>query len=114
MPLGIPRTFALACVVQAAGVLASVAWQTEAGIFAAAILVGGTFMGLTALGLIRARALASSDPRRALAWMTASFAIGQIVGPAFAGFVSDRLGSFAVPSVAAGAALLVAAVLAAK
>jgi predicted MFS family arabinose efflux permease len=104
----------VACVIEAAGVLASVAWPSTTGVFVAAILVGGTFMGLTALGLVRARALASGDPRRALALMTGAFGLGQIVGPAFAGIVSDRLGSFTAPSIAAAMALLAAAVLAAK
>jgi predicted MFS family arabinose efflux permease len=111
-PIGIPRAFALACIVEAAGVLASVAWQSTAGVFIAAILVGGTFMALTALGLIRGRELAHGDPRHALALMTSAFGIGQIVGPYFAGIVSDRLGSFTVPSLAAAAALVIAAVLA--
>ena len=83
-----------------------------AGLFLAAVLVGGTFMGLTALGLVWARTLAGRDPRRALALMTGAFGLGQIVGPAFAGVVSDRLGSFMVPSFVAVFALLVAAVLA--
>lgn len=113
-PLGIPKAFALASLVEAAGVLASVAWPSVLGVFVAAILVGGTFMGLTALGLIRARALASGDPRRALAWMTGAFGLGQIIGPAFAGMLSDRLGSFMVPSLAAVAALLISAALAVK
>jgi predicted MFS family arabinose efflux permease len=112
--LGISATFAAACVVEACGVLASVLWPTVIGIFLATILVGGTFMGLTALGLIRARALAAGDPRRALALMTASFGLGQIIGPIFAGALSDRLGSFTVPSVVAAIALLLAAALAAK
>jgi predicted MFS family arabinose efflux permease len=110
--LSIPAAFALACVIEAAGVLASVAWQTASGIFMAAILVGGTFMGITALGLIQARALATGDPRRALALMTGTFGLGQIIGPAFAGIVSDSLGSFTVPSIAAAVALLHAAALA--
>jgi predicted MFS family arabinose efflux permease len=70
-------------------------------------------MGLTALGLVRARALAAGDPRRVLALMTGAFGVGQIVGPSFAGMLSDRLGSFAVQSLAAVAALLIAAILAA-
>jgi predicted MFS family arabinose efflux permease len=111
-PVGAAAAFALACVVEAAGVLASVAWQSPLGIFVAAILVGGTFMALTALGLIRARALTTGDPRRALALTTGAFALGQIIGPAFAGMLSDRLGSFTLPSAAAAAALLVAAILA--
>jgi predicted MFS family arabinose efflux permease len=112
--LGIPRAFAVACVVEAVGVLASVLWPSAAGVIVAAVLVGGTFMGLTALGLIQARVLAAGDPRRALALMTGAFGVGQIVGPAFAGIVADRLGGFAVPSVAAALALLVAAVLVAR
>jgi predicted MFS family arabinose efflux permease len=109
---GIPAAFALACVVEAAGVAASVVWPSEIGIILAAILVGGTFMGLTALGLERARSLASGDPRRVLALMTSAFGLGQIVGPAFAGAVSDWLGGFTAPSMAAMLALVAAAALA--
>jgi predicted MFS family arabinose efflux permease len=111
--IGIPATFAIACIVEAAGVLASVAWPTTLGVFLAAILVGGTFMGLTALGLMGARARAIGDPRRALALMTGAFGVGQIIGPIFAGFASDRLGSFTASSIVAALALLAAALLAA-
>ncbi|HWB52263.1 MAG TPA: YbfB/YjiJ family MFS transporter [Stellaceae bacterium] len=111
---GLPVAFALACVIEAGGVVASVAWPTATGIFVAAVLLGGTFMGLTALGLIWARRLATGDPRRALAMVTGAFGLGQIIGPAFAGIVSDHLGSFLVPSIAAAAALLIAAGLAIK
>ncbi len=86
-------------------------FATEAGIFLSAVLVGGKFMGLTALGLIQAKALASGDPRRTLAYMTGAFGIGQIIGPAFAGVLSDRLGSFTVPSIGAVIALILAAFL---
>jgi predicted MFS family arabinose efflux permease len=110
--LGIQAAFAVACAVEAVGVLASVAWPAATGTVLAAILVGGTFMGLTALGLVRARELATGDPRRVLALMTAAFGLGQIVGPGFAGVVSDRLGGFAVPSMAAVFALLIAGALA--
>ena len=41
--IGIHDAFALACVVEAAGVLASVLWQSLIGVMAAALLVGGTF-----------------------------------------------------------------------
>ena len=109
--VGIQTSFAVACLVEAAGVLASVVWPSTAGVFLAAILVGGTFMGLTALGLVRARGLASGDPHRVLALMTGAFGTGQIVGPAFAGMLYDRLGSLAVPSFTAAGALVLAAVL---
>ncbi len=109
--LGIPRAFALAAVVEAAGVVASSIWQTNAGVLAASLCVGGTFMGLTALGLMRGKELARGDARRVLALMTVAFGIGQIVGPAFAGFAFEYLQSFMVPSLTAASALIVAAAL---
>jgi predicted MFS family arabinose efflux permease len=111
---GIQAAFAIACIVEALGVLASVAWPSVLGVFLAAVLVGGTFMGLTALGLMGARARVVGDPRRGLALMTGAFGLGQIVGPLFAGIASDRLGSFTAPSIVAALALVLAALLAAR
>ena len=111
---GIPNGYALAAVAEAAGVVATVAWPSTTGIFIAAILLGGTFMGLVALGMMRARELATGDPRRAIALLTVIFGIGQIVGPVFAGALYDYFGNLSAASYAAAAALLAAAVLARK
>lgn len=109
--LGVARAFALACIVEAIGVLASVLWMSKAGAIAGAVLLGGTFMGLTALGLVAARALGGGDGRRNLGLMTAAFGLGQIIGPAFAGYVYDYTGSFVAPSIAAAVVLCAAALL---
>jgi predicted MFS family arabinose efflux permease len=106
---GIPKAFACACLVEAAGVLASIVRTGEAGVFLSAALVGGTFMGLTALGLVQARTMAQGDARRILGVMTGAFGLGQIIGPSFAGVVAERFGGFAAPLAAAVAALLIAA-----
>ena len=111
--IGIPRAFAIAALAEAVGVLASVVWPSAVGICVAAALVGGTFMGLTALGLMRGRELAQGgDARRVMAAMTGAFGVGQIVGPVLAGVASDMTGGFGVPSVAAAVALVAAAWLA--
>lgn len=107
----IPSAFAVAALVEAVGVVSSALWPTYAGVFVASICVGGTFMGLTALGLMRGRELAQGDARMVLALMTSAFGLGQILGPSFAGFVFDHVNSFAIPSLIAAAALAVAAVL---
>jgi predicted MFS family arabinose efflux permease len=109
---GAMTAFALACVVEALGVAASVEWVTVAGICLAAVLLGGTFMGITALGLMAGRQLSSASPQRAIGLMTASFAFGQMVGPTAAGYMFDSLGSLRVPSLVAAGALVVAAGLA--
>ena len=112
---GVLRTFAVASVVEAAGVAASALWLHTTGVIVAAVFVGGTFMGLTALGLIAAREISPNgtgrDPRSRIALMTASFSAGQILGPVFAGYVYDATGSLAMPSLVAVAALVLAALL---
>jgi predicted MFS family arabinose efflux permease len=110
--IGSGRAYAIAAALEALGVAASVLSPGVAGIVIAALLLGGTFMGLTALGLIEARRLASGDPRRTLARMTAAFGLGQIIGPAAAGALSDATGSFVLPSMLAAGVLLAAAALA--
>lgn len=109
---GIYRMFAAGCVVEAAGVAASVLWTSLTGAVVSAILLGGTFVSITALGIAGARRLAPANPQRTLALMTAAFGLGQIVGPAFAGFVHDITGTFTWPSLAGAGALLIAAALA--
>ncbi len=110
--IGMLRAFAVACVVEALGVLASVLWLQAAGVVLAALCLGGTFMGLTALGLVAAREAGGGDPRGRIALMTAAFGLGQIIGPVVAGVVYDATGSLVAPSVAAAVGLVVAAGLA--
>jgi len=109
--IGILPAFAVASLVEAAGVAASVLWLQTMGVVIAALFLGGTFMGLTALGLIAAREAGEGDPRGRIALMTAAFGLGQIVGPAVAGFAYDATGSLVMPSLAAAVALVIAAVL---
>ncbi len=109
---GSGRSFAVACLLEAVGVALSAFGDDPWLLLAAAGLLGGTFMGITALGLVQARLLSAGDSRRVLALMTASFGIGQMVGPLFGGVAYDLLGSYAPPSLVAAAALVAAAILA--
>lgn len=106
---GIDRSFALACIVEGIGVALSVLTTNALVVLLGAALLGGTFMGITALGFIYARDLTAGDPRRSLALMTAAFGLGQMVGPTFAGVTYGFGDSFLLPSLVATAALLVAA-----
>lgn len=107
--IGLARTFAIGCLVEAVGVAASVGIGGHAGPLIAAVLLGGTFIAVTAQGLQAARRLARDAPRRALALMTASFGIGQIVGPIAAGYLADHSGNFVSGSVLAVIFLLASA-----
>ena len=109
--LGNCTAFALACLVEGAGIAASVFESNAAAVLVAAAVLGGTFMGITALGLITAQRLSTGGSTRRLALMTASFGLGQMIGPTFAGYAYRIGDSFQVPSLTAAAALLVAAAL---
>lgn len=107
--VGLTATFAVGCVVEAVGVVASVAIPGPAGPLIGGALLGGTFIAITAFGLQAGRLLAGDAPRRALGLMTASFGVGQILGPIAAGYGAVWTGSFAAPSFGAALALLAAA-----
>ena len=111
---GNERAFAVGCLIEAVGVALSVLGGGIWLILLAAGLLGGTFVGLTAIGLIEARHRSAGDPRRNLALMTAAWGLGQMVGPTLAGVLFDALGGYLVPSLLATAALAVAAALAAS
>lgn len=108
-PIGLVRAYAIACMVEAAGVLASVLLPVPAGPLIGGALLGGTFIAITALGLAAGRRRAGASPRRALAWMTAAFGLGQIIGPVVAGYLADWTGDFFVASVTAALVLVAAA-----
>jgi predicted MFS family arabinose efflux permease len=112
--IGIFNAFAVACALEALGVAASVEWVTIPGIAVATLLLGGTFVGITALGFVAGRTLAAGNSQQALGRMTASFSLGQMAGPVVAGFLSERLGDFRVASLIAAAALVAAAALSAR
>lgn len=111
--VGLFAAYAAACFAEAVGVATSVVATSIPLVIAAAILLGGTFMAITSLGLAGGRRMALSDPVRVLATLTAGFGLGQIVGPALAGFLRESTGSYVAPSLAAAAALVIAAVLSA-
>jgi len=106
---GNDRSLALACLVEGAGVAMSVLVTGELAVVVSAALLGGTFMGITALRLIRARDLSTGDLRRSLALMTAAFGLGQMIGPAFAGFAYSFGDTFLALSLVAAAVLIIAA-----
>jgi len=108
---GTGEAYGIACLLLAVGVLASVLWIAPAGAIVAAILLGSTTIGITVMGLVGARQLAHGAASRIIGLMTASFGLGQIIGPIFAGWVHDLTGTFLLPSVTAAAALAVAALL---
>ncbi len=105
-------SYAIMMVAEGTGVALSVVSPNPLSIIASAILLGGTIMAITAVGLQIGRRYAVDAPQKISAVMTATFGIGQVVGPLIAGHMREVSGSFLVPSLIAAGALVVGAVLA--
>jgi len=109
---GLAKAYAAALGLQMVGVLGSVALPPTSGAIAGGLLLGITFMVITAYGLQIGRKLSPESPRRALASATAAFGTGQIIGPLVAGWIAQGSGSFVAPTLIAAAALVVCVLLA--
>ena len=93
---------------QAAGILVSIGADSIVAVLFAAVSFGGTFLGIVALTLTEGNLRLPGDSRRAAAFLTASFGVGQMLGPVFAGILADLQEGFAVPLLAAAVCVVIA------
>lgn len=104
------KLWAICYALMATGVVLPVLWPGLTAILIAALLVGGTFMIVTMEGLREARRVAGSDATAFIAVMTASFAIGQILGPLMVSAVAKWEYGFAASLLFAAAILVLASI----
>ena len=102
---------AAAYALQALGVLLSVAWPTIAGFALGSLLLGMPFTVITLFAMRDARRLRGNAAAGLIGYATASYGVGQIIGPLFAAPLAQRTGSFQLPLLVAAAALALGAVL---
>jgi len=105
---------ALAYAMQALGVLLSVAWPSIGGFLLGSLLLGLPFTTITLFAMREARRLRGNASAGLIGYATASYGVGQILGPLFAAPLAQRTGSFAVPLLVAAAALAIGALLFAR
>jgi MFS family permease len=110
LKLGLEKTYAVLLLTLSAGVLASITLPITAGVLIGGFTLGATFMVITAYAMQLSHKYAPQSPRRAFAFVTAAFGVGQIMGPAIGGWLADVSGSFVLPTAFAIAALLLAAI----
>jgi MFS family permease len=103
------KLWATCYVMMAAGCALPVLWPAFAAILVSALLVGGTYMVVTMLGLREARRVAGARATAFIAVMTAAFAIGQIIGPLLVSAVAHLPHGFDATLLAAAVVVLLAA-----
>lgn len=103
------QIWALSHLVMATGVFMPALFSNLTAIIVAAVCVGSTFMTITMVGLQEAQAeVGPALAKVQIAAMTASFALGQLIGPLFFSFTHVWLGTSlnAVLIIAAGSLIL--------
>ncbi|MEP6965358.1 MAG: YbfB/YjiJ family MFS transporter [Polaromonas sp.] len=88
------RGFALVSVLVAAGTIPALVWPAAWAVIASALIFGASFMaGPAAVSVVAQRVLPPSSLTWGLALLTASFSLGQSIGPLAGGWISDATGS---------------------
>jgi len=72
-------------------------------LFLAAGMYGATFLGIVALTVGFAKKLAGSRSAFAIGLVTVAFSVGQMIGPAAAGWSAEKTGNFSISLLAASA-----------
>lgn len=104
--VGSKRALLAAYVLQAAGILVSIQADTLWEVLFVAISFGGTFLGIVAMTLAEGNRRMPANSRRAAAVLTASFSIGQMLGPVLAGILADLQAGFTLSLMLAGTSVV--------
>ncbi|UST52992.1 YbfB/YjiJ family MFS transporter [Comamonadaceae bacterium OTU4NAUVB1] len=104
----------VAYALQALGVVLTVVWPTVAGFALGSLLLGMPFTAITLFAVRDARRLRGNAAAGLIGYATASYGVGQILGPLFAAPLAHRTGSFAVPLLVAALGLGIGSLLFAR
>lgn len=100
---------AAGCATQALGIVAGIVWPNAAGFSVGSALLGLPFTAITLFAMREARRLHGERAAGLMGYATASYGIGQILGPLVAAPLAARFGSFTPALWVAVAALLAGA-----
>lgn len=109
--IGTRPALSLAYLLQDVGIFLSINAGTALIAGLAAVIFGGTFLGIVALAMAEGARRAGTEGRRAAAVLTACFGAGQVVGPPLAGLLADQQGGFSLALLLAAALVVLGGVL---
>ena len=100
-----------ACAIMGLGVLMPVLLENKVGITSASILLGSTFIPITALALLEGQSRYNGSIRVSTAILTSSFSVGQMIGPYFGGVIIDLFNSYSIALTISSISLFIASIL---
>jgi predicted MFS family arabinose efflux permease len=109
--IGVRQALTAAYLLQACGILLSIGGGSIFRAGLAAIIFGGTFLGIVALVMAEGVRRSGTEGRRAAAILTVCFGAGQVIGPPLAGLLADQQGGFTLPLLLAASGVAIGCVL---
>jgi predicted MFS family arabinose efflux permease len=103
------RLWIVSHLVMALGIALPMVWSSIVAVMLAGLLVGGTFMVVTMVGMQEARSVAGAQATGLMAALTSAFALGQIAGPIVVSYVVAAGGGFSAALLVADVVLLLSA-----
>lgn len=91
---GYIKTLYSAYVAQIIGIILPVLTHNVVGVFLGSLLFGGTFMGITTLTVSAGKNSSFQNSNKTIGYLTASYGVGQIIGPIIAGFLISRSNNY--------------------
>ena len=101
----------LACAIMGLGIIMPILIENQIGIIFASILLGATFIPITALAFLEGQIRYSGSIRVSTAILTTAFSIGQMVGPYFGGLIIDLFFSYKIALFISSISLFIASLL---
>lgn len=105
--MGFVQTLIIAMIVQAISILLPAVSENALSLYTSAFLFGATFMGITTLATTLARQMLPVNSHKILGYLTASYALGQMIGPAIAGIITTYTSNYHYASIGASSVIFV-------
>jgi predicted MFS family arabinose efflux permease len=108
---GFVKSLVFSMTLQALGIALPVLWLSQTSLIISALVFGATFMGITTLATTLARQMNPQNSSRIIGYLTAIYAVGQMIGPTIAGILSTYTQSYNSALIGAACVVLIGAVL---
>jgi predicted MFS family arabinose efflux permease len=108
---GFVKSLVFSMTLQALSIALPVFWLSQTSLIISALLFGATFMGITTLATTLARQMNPTNSSRIIGYLTAIYAVGQMIGPTIAGILSSYTQSYNSALIGAACVVLIGAVL---
>lgn len=108
---GFVKSLVFSMTVQAIGIALPVFWLSQTSLMISALLFGATFMGITTLATTLARQMSPKNSSRIIGYLTAFYAVGQMIGPTIAGILSSYTHSYNSALIGAASVVFIGAML---